>query len=173
MARLNYADSVRRAVAGFGLYGDPTPNIARRPRQDDQKPGPSIWKGGLEDSDLSSLTLYGLFIGRSELRSVVQRDADRQLSAFCGNAFIECDFSEADLRPSDLRASVFTSCSLRGAMLDGGDLRRSTFEGCDFSGTRMAGAVLTSRQGAGLTRSAEQRKAIRWALGEGPEPEGG
>jgi uncharacterized protein YjbI with pentapeptide repeats len=117
--------------------------------------------------------LYGLFIGRSELQEVQFRGTDLHLSTFCWNDFIECDFSEANLERSDLRASLFTSCSFRNASLEGSDLRRATFEACDFQGAKMSGAILTRGQRSQLRLTPDQRKVVRWNFLSGKAPEGG
>jgi uncharacterized protein YjbI with pentapeptide repeats len=173
LSRLNYQESFLRARSACDLTGRPKPEAVVRPRHDDEDLGPSIFKYRLEDCDLGQLTLYGLFIGRSELRKVQFRGTDLHLSTFCWNDFIGCDFSEADLSQSDLRASTFDACSFRDANLEGCDFRQSMFDACLFEGARMSGAVLTFGQEPGLNLSPEQRKSIRWTSGAGREAEGG
>jgi len=173
LERLSYPESYRRAKNTFELFGNPKPEISARPRHDDDDPGPSILRYRLVDCDLSHLTLYGLFIGRSELRKVTFRDTDMHLSTFCWNDFVECDFTEANLQGSDLRSSIFTSCIFRNTNLEGCDLRHSTFEKCVFQESKMSGAILTHGQRPTLKLSRDQRKGVRWKFLSGALPEGG
>jgi uncharacterized protein YjbI with pentapeptide repeats len=136
--RLSYQESFERAAKSEALDGVPKPDVSARPRHDDDNPGPNYFKTMVADSDLSGFTLYGLYIGCSEVRNVRFVGADLHLSTLCWNDFFDCDFSGADLSQSDLRASNFTSCKFRSASLEGCDLRQSTFESCDYQGAKMA-----------------------------------
>ena len=147
--------------------------MSTRPRHDDDNPGPHDFRALVADSDLSGFTLYGQFIGLSEVRNVRFVGADLYLSPFCWNDFFDCDFSGADLSQSDLWASNFTSCKFRSADLEGCDLRQSIFESCDFQGAKIAPALLTHRQRPTLKLTPEQRKSIPWKLSAGSVPEGG
>jgi hypothetical protein len=171
--RLSYRESFERAAKTEALEGSPKPDISVRPRHDDENPGPYYFKTLVADSNLGGFTLYGLLIGRSEVRNVRFVGADLHLSTFCWNDFFDCDFSEADLSQSDLRASNFTSCKFRSANLEGCDLRHATFKSCDFEGAKMSGALLTHQQKPTLKLTAEQQKSIPWKLSAGSEPEGG
>lgn len=170
--RLGYQDSFDRAKKSQSLLGSPRPDVTERPRHDDVQPGPSFFKAELIKTDLSELTLPGLFIGRSDLRGVNLSASDLRLSTLCWNEFILCDFRGATLLKSDLRASNFDRCTFKDAVLDGCDLRHATFEACDFSGASMKGALLTNGQRKKLPLTQDQVDVIDWVQLGGAFPDG-
>jgi BTB/POZ domain-containing protein KCTD9 len=150
---------------------------ARMPRPHDEAPlGFSYFRSGLEDADLSSVTLPRTFFGRSELERVNFRNTDLSQSWMCWNDFIDCDFTRADLSRCKM-ASVFTRCQFIGADLSRADLRRGSFEGCDFTGANMKGAKGDEIYGDEFELiprlSEKQRKSMKWSEDPGPEPDGG
>ncbi len=146
----------------------------RRPRHDDEEPlGVNFYKSGLEDADVSGLTIPRTFIGRSQLVRSSFLNTNLSESTLCWNDFSDVRFDQADLSNSDLRASIFERVSFRGAKLAGADLRRSSFLDCDFTDADMVGATLTrdQRERLGLTEC--QIEQIAWADEPGEEPDGG
>jgi uncharacterized protein YjbI with pentapeptide repeats len=145
------------------------------PRHDDPEPlGVSFFRTFVgEGDDLSNLTLPRTFFGRSEINDACFRNTDFTESNFCWNDFIDVDFSEALLVRCDIRASLFNRVKFIGCDLRDSDLRRSSFKDCDFTDAVMGGTILTRTQGAGLELSEEQRRQIKWADKNGPEPGGG
>jgi len=130
-----------------------------------------------EGEDFSSITLPGLFVGRTSLLYVSFAGSDLARSTFNWSDFTGCDFSGCNLAGSDLRACTFRDCSFDGADLRDVDLRRSSLKSCTFKSARMAGCklgkvgVLSGLLG-GLRLAADQRAEVDWS-DPGPEPEGG
>jgi hypothetical protein len=161
------------------LTADQKPLVpSRMPRYDDEAPlGFSFFRTGLEDEDVSNVTIPRVFFGRSSLERVAFRNTDLSESCMCWNDFIDCDFSRADLSRCDMRSSIFRRCRFVGAVLSKADLRRSTFEGCDFTGATLKGAKADEVYGEEYELedrlSEKQRKSMKWAEDPGPEPDGG
>jgi uncharacterized protein YjbI with pentapeptide repeats len=149
----------------------------RMPRYDDDQLGFEFFRTGLEDSDLSNLTVPRTYFGRSRLERVNFRNTDLSESSTCWNDFIDCDFSGANLARSDMRAATFSRCRFIGTDLSRTDLRRSAFEGCDFTGANVKGArgdYVYGDEFELLGRLSEkQRKSMKWSEDPGPEPDGG
>jgi len=149
---------------------------AAMPNYDDEEPlGFSYFRSGLEDGDLSHLTLPRAFFGRSGFSRVSFANTDLSESRMCWNDFDDCDFSGANMSRCDMRAALFTGCKFIGTVLRGADLRRSTFQECDFSGADLSGAVGGLVEYPGCIRSVlsdEQMTAVIWSE-DGPEPPGG
>jgi len=134
------------------------------------------FRSGMDDADVSHLTMPRSFFCRSWLIRVNYSDTDLSESVMCWNDFDDCDFSGADLSDCDMRASNFTRCRFVGAVLRRSDLRLSTFDDCDFTGAELAGAVAEGTGSRAELRdilSDEQRLAVSWAEEEGPQPPGG
>lgn len=170
--RKSYEESFTTLAEAVEIVGEPKPEVARPPRNDDQDFGPSIFRALVENVDLSDLTLPGLYVGRSELRRVFFAGSDLHLSTFNWNDLVDCSFYLCDLRGSDLRACTFERCSFTRADLSRADLRNAAFGGCDFTGANLDGAVLQPSQRETLHLSAEQAAAAVWS-DEGSEPSGG
>lgn len=170
--RRSYAESFTVLAEAVEIVGDPKPDVARPPRHDDADFGPSIFRALVASTDLSELTLPGLYVGRSELRQVFFADSDLHLSTFNWNDLVDCSFYLCDLSGSDLRACVFERCSFTRADLSRADLRHSTFGGCDFTGANLAGATLHDSQREIVHLSEEQAAAVVWT-DAASEPAGG
>jgi uncharacterized protein YjbI with pentapeptide repeats len=181
--RAGYQDSFAALKDRVDIIGEPQPSVTRPPRHDDEVLGPSMFRLRVADVSLENLTLRGLFVGRSTLKSISFRDSDLQLSAFNWSDIVDCDFSGADLKGADLRACRFERCSFRGADLSGSDLRISSFDRCLFEGASLRGARLRRRPKAlgflktgpdqtGLALSDAQRSDVEWCP-DAPEPGGG
>lgn len=116
----------------------------RRPSYDDSEPwGVSFFRTLLKDAALENLTLPRTF------------------------------FVGADLRGSDLRASVYERVDFSGAALDRCDLRRSGFEQCRFDGATMKGAILVRSAALGPSLGEDQRRVVDWRRSAGEAPPGG
>lgn len=183
VARASYGDSISVLKGRVEIMGDVQAEVSRPPRHDDDELGPSVFRMLVEDVDLASLTIPGLYVGRSALRRISFQGSDLHLSTFNWSDLAECNFGETDLSHSDLRACIFVRCLFRGADLAQADLRGSTFKDCNFDGAAMRGATLS--QGPRLLRlfrlgsdqtslplSALQRAEVTWS-GEKSEPGGG
>ena len=150
MARLGYADSVRRLVEQGHIdegVGTATPPTRRGEARDDIR-GITFYKTRVADVDFSNLTLPGLNFGRSEIANCSFRNADLRHSTLCWNDFIEVDF--------------------RGACLADCDLRAAIFDRCNFEGADMQGALVNT--GGAIYLSEAQRRAVIWS---DEEPDGG
>lgn len=147
------------------------------PAYDDEELGFSFFRSGLEDGDLSNLSLPRTFFGRSGFTRVSFENTDLSGSCMCWNDFTNCDFSGADLTGCDMRASVFADCIFDGATLRGANLERSTFEGCTFKGANLttanADAVYGDEYGLIDTLSDDQLASMKINEDPGPEPGGG
>lgn len=154
--------------------GPDNPEIpARRPHpSDDTTTGLSLYRTYLK-ADLSGLTLPRLFICRSHIEESAFAESDLSESWMCWNLIRNTDFSFADLRGADLRASEFDTVQFLGADLGGADLRHAVFQNCAFDGALLHGAQLTRMQGADLRLTGVQRSTIAWADDAGGEPDGG
>lgn len=174
----SYAESFALLHERLELIGEARPEVSRPPRHDDEQPGPSIFRSVARDEDFQTLTLPGLFVGRSSLVNVSFAGSDLRLSTFNWSDFAYCDFAGCNFAGSDLRACRFSNCSFEDADLENTDLRRSEFRSCNFTGARMAGAKvvraswLSRLVGGGLRLSREQSGEVTWS-GPGTEPEGG
>ncbi|MEQ1780013.1 MAG: pentapeptide repeat-containing protein [Hyphomonadaceae bacterium] len=169
----SYEESCRQLVRMELLDGLPQMPV-RTPRYDDEEPlGVQFFRTGLEDADLSGLSLPRTFVCRSEFSGTKFNGSNLRECSFCWSDFVDADFSDADLTGSDLRASNYERVLFRGARLDGVDMRRSNFVGCDFTGASLRGAVLTREQKASLALSEDQESSVVWADEDGPEPDGG
>lgn len=139
--------------------------------------GFSYFRSGLENADLSNLSLPRAFLGRSLFAGVSFHNSDLSESRMCWNDFVACDFSNADLAGCDLRASNYTDCDFTGANLTRADLRCSSYENCDFAGAVMTEAVSDrpSAEDYGLSECLldEQQASKHWHAEPGEEPEGG
>ena len=150
---------------------------SQMPSYDDPEPlGFSFFREGWEDARFDELALPRTYFGRSLLERVSFRDTDLSESRMCWNDFIDCDFSSADLRRCDLRASLFRRCVFRNADLSEADLRRSSFEACIFDHAKMRGAIAHRPSAAEdlvplLVKP--QLDEIRWVPEAGEEPPGG
>lgn len=171
--RKSYEESCRQLIKMELL--DELPQMPdRMPRYDDEEPlGVQFFRTGLEDADLSCLSLPRTYVGRSEFSGTKFNGSDLRECNFCWNDFIDVDFSDADLTGSDLRASNYERVRFIGAKLDGADMRRSAYAGCDFTGASLRGAVLTREQKAALALSEDQESSVVWTDEDGPEPDGG
>jgi hypothetical protein len=69
--RVSYDASFAILKARVEIIGEPQPAVDRPPKHDDDNLGPSIFRLMLEDVSLSHLTIPDLYVGRSELTSVV------------------------------------------------------------------------------------------------------
>ena len=173
-----YAESFQLLSTQLELIGDPRPDVASPPRHDDPAPGPTIFRYIVDDADLSSITLPGLYVGRSSLTNVSFAGGDLRLSTSNWSNFMTCDFSGCNLAGADLRACVFQGCSFGNADLRGVDLRHSTFQACSFTGARLQDAKVVRIGWLARARrrrpafSAEQEAQLTWSE-PGPEPHGG
>lgn len=166
--RLGYQASCLR------LNLTPVPPIPdHRPRHDDEEPLGVNFFRTLVEGDLSGLTLPRTFFGHCEIRRASFVNTDLNESTLCWNDVVDADFGKADLSRSDLRASQFENVSFRSSNLQSADLRLSAFTNCRFDGANMRGAILSRRQGKGLSLSCLQRLEIGWVNEEGDEPDGG
>ena len=183
LSRPQYADSIAILKERLDVIGDALPDVTERPRHDDEILGPTIFRMRAADVSLASLTLTGLYVGRSELRRVSFQDTELRLAVFNWSDIVECDFRRADLSDADFRACRFVRCDFGDATLVRTDLRGSTFEDCSFDGANFTGAQLYRRPGLlgviklgfdqrSLPLSAEQRRVAEWCA-EAPEPAGG
>jgi len=170
--RSSYKASFRRARDEAGLEGELRPKIGSLPRYREDKFGPSLFRSAMADKDLRSLTLPGLYIGRSDLREVDCSGSDLHLSAVNWSDFEDCDFSRCDLSRCDLRGCNFENCQFTETDLSGADLRNSGFRGCDFAGATLAGATLLTGQKDAITLTEDQATAVKWT-DDYEEPEGG
>jgi uncharacterized protein YjbI with pentapeptide repeats len=178
----SYPESVAVLKERVEIIGDALAQVTQVPRPEDDPIGPSIFRMGLEDADISGLCLPGLYVARSVLTRVTFKGTELRLSAFNWNGLHDCDFSATDLRHADLRSSRFVRCTFDGAVLESADLRGSAFERCSFVGARFHGALLqkggvlsrlgVSRRQEALPLSAEQRAVVHWAA-DAPEAPGG
>jgi uncharacterized protein YjbI with pentapeptide repeats len=179
---LTYHESVAVLKDRVEIIGDALPQVTRVPRPGDDTIGPSIFRMGIEDADISGLCLPGLYVGRSILTRVTFRATELRLSAFNWSGLHDCDFSSSDLRQADLRSSRFIRCSFDGADLEGADLRGSSFDHCSFVGARFQSALLQrgralswlgiGRRQESLSLSPEQRALVDWRA-DAPEAPGG
>lgn len=179
---LTYAESVTILKERADVVGIALPEVTRVPRPDDDPFGPSIFRMGLVDVDLSGLSLPGLYVSRSQLERVRFVEAELRLAAFNWDDILDCDFTGADLRKAELRCSRFLRCRFDGVLFQEADLRGSEFESCTFAGSRFDGALLQrggplgwlgiGRRQEVLPLSAQQRGAARWS-DDAPEAPGG
>lgn len=177
-----YADSVTILKERVGIIGAALPEVTRVPRPDDDPFGPSIFRMGVDDADLSGLCLPGLYVSRSELSRVRFIGSELRLSAFNWNNILDCDFTGADFRQAELRCSRFVGCRFTGALLHGADLRGSTFDACSFMDAQLQGAALQrggplrwlgiGRRKESLPLSTHQRTVVRW-VNDAPSAPGG
>lgn len=167
-----YAQSLEELQDAIGLDGHPKTRVSRRPRYDDEKAGPSLFRTSVAEQQFLKLTLPGLYIGRSEVSVVSFAGSKLYRSTFNWNDFIHCDFSACDLHDSDLRACEFKECSFKGANLSQCDLRCSGFESCDFVGAKLDAAALHYDQRGEIDLSEEQFAVIAWTA-DLEVPEGG
>jgi uncharacterized protein YjbI with pentapeptide repeats len=165
--------SFDEAKEALGLFGEARFEVQKRPRHDDEEPGPSIFRSRVEGARLARLTLAGLFVGRSELLDVSLTDCDLHLSNLCWNDFKSCSFDSSSLADSDLRRSYFENCSFRETDLARADLRGSTFKNCDFRGANLTGAIATGDFKSTSELTPEQASSMLWNEGPGEEPDGG
>ena len=190
--RRPYEASFEALCKAVPVVGEPSPRVLRRPTEDDDEPGPSIYWETVEDVRLENLTLPGLFVGRAGLRRVSFAGSDLRLATFSRSQVSDCSFVACDLSGADLRGCAFSRCSFRDADLSRADLRSSSFDRCDFSGARLDGAVLFRRSGwfwrltrsalpfawaapdqAGVPLSDEQRAQVYWNDHPAPPVSGG
>jgi uncharacterized protein YjbI with pentapeptide repeats len=181
--RISFNDSIevlkkyfKEAILGLDSEPYMPPSI---PNHDDVKTGISFFRGFYENCNLDNLTLPRTYFGRSELRKISFRNTDLSESRMCWNDFIECDFTDANLKGSDLRNSIYKGCIFKNATLDNADLRHEHFENCNFSEASLKGAKLTkrwtlfSKAKSKIDLSEEQRKEIDWQKEDGEEAPGG
>ena len=173
MDRKTYEESFLHAQNVIGLEGESRPNPTQRPKHNENPCGPSFFRAGSDDSDLSNLTLPGFFICRSELNGANLVNSDFHLSTWCWNDFNDCDFSGCDFTDSDFRASQFDGCNFTNAILKGCDLRQTDFCKCDFSSADLSGAKITRDQVSNLNLTPAQVQQFAFAEDDGPQPEGG
>lgn len=157
--------------------GDPFVS-SEMPNHDDEDPiGVSFFKTGLEDADLSSLSLPRTFFGRSLFARVSFENTLLSDSRMCWTDFDECDFTGADLSGCDVRASNFEGCSFDNATLAGADLRSARFIGCSFIEGDLSHAIVDRQTAAESSFEDEltdgQRSSIHWVASPGEEPPGG
>jgi BTB/POZ domain-containing protein KCTD9 len=157
---------------------DGSPHVSTRmPSYDDASPtNITFFRTGWQDTDLSDLTLSRTYFARSKFERVSFMNTILFESRMCWNDFIDCDFSNADLRHCDMRASLFRGCMFRNADLSEADLRRSMFDACIFEGAKLKDSVGHKRSAAEdlvqlLTKS--QRDEMRWFHDLGEQPSGG
>src|SRR5262245_51463296 len=112
---LTYADSVAVLKDRVGIIGDALPLVTQVQRPGDDPIGPSLFRIGVADADISDLCLSGLYVGRSILTRVSFKGTELRLSAFNWSGLEECDFSGANLQQADLRSSRFVRCSFEAA----------------------------------------------------------
>ena len=177
-----YTDSVTVLKERVGTIGDALPEVTRVPRPEDDPFGPSIFRMGVDEADLSGLCLPGLYVSRSELSRVRFTGSELRLSAFSWSTILDCEFTGADFRQAELRCSRFVRCRFTGALLQGADLRGSTFEACSFMDAQLDGAALQrggplrwlgiGRRQESLPLSTHQRAVVRW-VADAPEAPGG
>jgi uncharacterized protein YjbI with pentapeptide repeats len=173
MNRSTYHESLARFTRITGSDARARPHVERRPRYDDDDPGPSLFRTVVESCALERLTLPGLFVARAKMTAVSFSGSDLHLSTMCWNDFTRCWFDQCDLTESDLRASHFVECDFRRADLTRCDLRQSTFQGCRFDGAIFTDALTTSDQRTSLRLSKEQESSISWQDAPGSVPPGG
>jgi BTB/POZ domain-containing protein KCTD9 len=165
--------SMRRNPAGEPLLSK------KMPHPDDEEIASTLdyFRCGVEDRDLSNLTIPRTFFLRSSIERVRFVNTDLSGSWMCWNDFIDCDFSGADLSRCQMRASVFTRCRFVEATLSRADLRRSAFEDCDFTMARMNSAKAdedyADSYDLNYELSEKQHDSMIWFDDPGPEPEGG
>jgi uncharacterized protein YjbI with pentapeptide repeats len=179
---LTYADSVTVLRERVDIIGTALPEVTRVPRPDDDPCGPSIFRMGLEDADLSGLCLPGLYVSRSQLERVRFAGTELRLAAFNWDDILDCDFTGADLRQAELRCSRFVRCRFDEALLQDADLRGSEFQVCSFAGSRFERTVMQrggplswlgiGRRQEALPLSTQQRAGVRWSY-DAPEAPGG
>lgn len=169
---LSYDESFDAMKKAAGLEGQPRPDVSRRPAYDDEPAGPSFFRTSVADQRFENIKVPGLYIGRSELASVVFAGSDLHLSAWNWSDFNECDFSRCDLHDSDLRACEFRDCNFSNADLRQCDLRGSGFAGCDFTGARLDQALALQDQRDELRLSPEQQAAVTWTDAYEEQPGG-
>lgn len=173
MKRTTYDESLARFTSITGRDARARPHVERRPRYDEDDPGPSLFRTVVESCALERMTLPGLFVGRTKLTGVSLTESDLHLSTMCWNDFTRCWLDRCDLTDSDLRASHFVDCDFRRADLTRCDLRHSTFERCRFEGAILADATATRDQRASLRLSKEQEHSVLWQALPGSLPDGG
>jgi hypothetical protein len=176
LARLGYEESIRDlqrrgVLSGRGVV---PPLPPRRPVRED----PSGWglefeRTSLEDCVIEGLSLPRTYFCRAGIYRVSFRNTDLSESTLCWCDFIDVDFTEASLRGSDLRCSIFERVRFAGADLREADLRRSSYLECDFTDAWLEGAILLMQQEPALSLTADQRRTIAWTTDRGVEPGGG
>jgi uncharacterized protein YjbI with pentapeptide repeats len=172
-ARRTYAESCHLLqTLGILPKGDIPPLPAVMPAFDDAHLGVSFFRTFLGDKALENLALPRTYFGRSEIRGTSFKNSDLSESRLCWNDFIDVNFTEATLRGSDLRASVYERVKFVRADLQNADLRCAKFEDCHFAGANFRGAKAT--KGARILESLapEQLAGINYQP-EGEEPPGG
>ena len=172
--RLSYEDSCRALQQQQIIEtGDVLPLPERSPRYDDEARGVEFFRTMLADAKIEHMTLPRTFFGRSEIRAVSFKNTDLSESTANWNDFIDVNFDEADLSRSDFRACLFERVRFKHANLTGTDFRYCGFKDCDFSGADLTDAKFTTKAGAALQFSPEQKQVIDWQAEDGEEPEGG
>ncbi len=171
--RHDYNKSFEIAQEALGIEGEPIENVTQRPAHDDEELGPSLFRTGVEDAEVHDLTLPGLFIGRTDVRSLRMTNCDLRLSTFCWNDFTGCVFERSILRATDFRNSNYLRCSFVDADLREADLRRTFFEQCDFTGADLTRAVATPDFTDLVSLTETQHQQIQWADDSGPNAPGG
>lgn len=169
---LGYQESFELLSNVVGMTGRPRITVRRRPRYDDERPGPTLFRSGISTATIRGLKMPGLYIGRCEMEGVCLADSDLRMSTINWNTFTECDFSRCNLSGSDMRGNLLHACRFSGANLRKADLRGSGFTACDFTGAGLTGAVLNESQRTDLQLDARQQEAIAWTE-DYEEPDGG
>lgn len=170
---MSYEDTCRQLIEQ-GFFDETPPMPERMPSYGDDTPlGIEFFRGGLEEADLSSLTMPRTFFSRSLVAKTSFKNTDLSESCLCWSDFTDVNFEQADLSSSDLRASLYERVSFVSARLDGADLRRSSFADCRFDGASMRGVLLTYAQKPEIGPSMVQAAEIFWTDDVGPQPSGG
>jgi hypothetical protein len=174
--RLGYEESIRalqrRGVLRLGSAVPPLP--PRRPdREEPAGWGLEFERCSVKDAVLDDLSLPRTYFCRAGVEQVSFRNTDLSESTLCWCDFTDVDFTEASLRGSDLRCSLFERVRFAGADLREADLRRSGYVDCDFTDARLDGAILLMQEAPALPLSAAQRRTIAWTTDMGAEPGGG
>jgi uncharacterized protein YjbI with pentapeptide repeats len=178
MKRLSWSQTWRQLERdGFDL-GDRTPtgrpfHPRKMPSFDDKRRGFGFFKEGLEDGDMSNLSLSRLFVGRSRFKEVDFSNSDLSESRLCWNDFVNCRFQHAILKGCDGRASIWKKCDFRDADLSRCDWRHSRFVKCRFESALCEGMRLTRDQNGHLELDEQQLAQVHWCEDAGDEPEGG
>jgi len=126
-----------------------------------------------EKKTLDRVCLPQVCILRSTFREVSFQHAECAGIAANWDEFFDCDFTGADLRKADFRASCFVRCRFDHANLESAELRSAAFRACSFADANMTNAVVKYVQSYFIGVPHDTRKRLKRVWRPATPPPGG